>query len=169
MCRGLIVLGQISVVPGGSFQCFYSVILFLESFLRIALKTLFCYSVLIFFFLLRTSNTCMLDLPAYFPFHLLSLTHFLFISPHFFPCFSSMLYIIFIWICSFWEHLIIQYSFLMTFFLLFSSRVHSILILLLDFYFFIVVFLYFWFKGRFKKIYLQMFMRGFFTVPYVLL
>lgn len=69
----------------------------------------------------------------------------------FFPCFSSMLYIIFIWICSFWEHLIIQYSFLMTFFLLFSSRVHSILILLLDFYFFIVVFLYFWFKVDLKK------------------
>lgn len=83
MCRGLIVLGQISVVPGGSFQCFYSVILFLESFLRIALKTLFCYSVLIFFFSLgHLTHVCWTSLPIfhfiYFLWPIFSLSHLIF-------------------------------------------------------------------------------------------
>lgn len=102
-----------------------------------------------------TSNICMVDLPAYFPLHLLSLAHFTslshFISPYFFPLlsFSALYYILFEFFL-FWASCNLVFIFEVIFFpsLFFLS---PILILFVPFFPIVVLVFVFEIQCRFLK------------------
>lgn len=105
MCLGLIILGQISVVPGESFQCIYSVLLFLESFWGLHWKHYFVTVYWFFFSLGHLIYVCWNFLPIfhfiYFLWPIFSLSHLILFFTAFLQC-----SILFLFEFVFWEGLL---------------------------------------------------------------
>lgn len=148
------------MVLGESFQCIYLDLSFLEKNFEDNIVNIILFQCIHFPpHPPWTSNICMVDLPAYFPLHLLSLAHFTslshFISPYFFPLlsFSALYYILFEFFL-FWASCNLVFIFEVIFFpsLFFLS---PILILFVPFSPIVVLVFVFEIQCRFLKKYIS--------------